>query len=100
VEVNTSSNHKSLNLRKIKTKKLSNSLEKNTKTKQLIDSLEKRKKKMSVKDIQKRIEVLEKEILEMKVSERDRLQKELQRLKVLEFEEDILEQTEKQLLQG
>jgi hypothetical protein len=36
----------------------------------------------------------------MKVSERDRLQKELNRLKLMEFEEDILEQTEKQLLQG
>ena len=55
---------------------------------------------MSKKDIQKRIEVLEGEILEMKVSERDRLQKELNRLKVLEFEEDIVEETEKQLLQG
>lgn len=55
---------------------------------------------MSVKDIQKRIEILEKEILEMKVSERDRLQAELNRLKVLEFEEEILEETEKQLLQG
>jgi hypothetical protein len=53
-----------------------------------------------VKDIQKRIEVLEKEILEMKVSERDRLQKELKRLKLIEFEEGILEQSEKQLLQG
>ena len=55
---------------------------------------------MSVKDIQKRIEILEKEILEMKISERDRLQKELNRLKVMEFEEDILEDTERQLLQG
>ena len=55
---------------------------------------------MSVKDIQKRIEILEKEILEMKISERDRLQKELNRLKVMEFEEDIVEQTERQLLQG
>jgi hypothetical protein len=55
---------------------------------------------MSLNDIQKRIEVLEREILEMKVSERDRLQKELNRLKVMEFEEDIVEQTERQLLQG
>jgi hypothetical protein len=55
---------------------------------------------MSMKDIQKRIEVLEREILEMKISERDRLEKELNRLKVLEFEEDIVEETEKQLLQG
>jgi hypothetical protein len=53
-----------------------------------------------MKDIQKRIEVLEREILEMKISERDRLEKELNRLKVLEFEEDIVEETEKQLLQG
>lgn len=55
---------------------------------------------MSVKDIQKRIEVLEREILEMKISERDFLQKELNRLKVQEFEEGIVEQTERQLLQG
>lgn len=58
------------------------------------------RKKMSVKDIDKKIEMLEKQ-LQQNTGVNEALIKEINRLKLQAFEEDLREQSEgQQLLQG
>lgn len=59
-----------------------------------------RREKMSLnEDLRRRIEKLENEMRELKMTEDEKLLAQLRRLKMMEFEEEIRLDTEKKLLQ-
>jgi hypothetical protein len=90
-------NHKNPNLNQIGKKILLNSFAKNTEIKRHI-GYQKRKKKMSARDIDKKIETLEMEIKLGKLKLAD-VEQQLNNLKLQAFEEDIREQDNRSLLQ-